>query len=160
MDQFIKKIISEEIAKMYEETDILNSYPELKESVLKFNRLVDENFDNIQKVYDKTFKYNISDLDNIEKDRKEIAEYEKEFEILKNVFHGYANESANLSDDEQIEVEDMLNKVNKFLYTVSSISKTMQEMHSKFEELTESLKEVRQGSSAPQDKNTFKIHIN
>jgi len=160
MDQFIKKIISEEIAKMYEETNILKTYPELKESVMKFNRLVDEKFDKIKKVYDKSFKYNITDLDNLEKDMSEISEYLKEFEELKDTFNGYSKESMSLSDDEQIEVDEMFNKVNKFFYVLTTVHGLLGETKKHFEQLTQSLKEINQGSSVPEDKNTFKIYIN
>ena len=45
----IKRIINEEIAKMYEETGLLNNFLNLKEAVLKFNRLIDSEIGGFEK---------------------------------------------------------------------------------------------------------------
>ena len=160
MEDYIKKIISEEIQKVYEETDILTSFPELKEATLKFNRLVDEGFEDIQKIYDKTFKYNTSDIENMQKDKGVVDEFVKEIEEIKNTFSGFAYESANISDDEQIEVENMLETVKKYSYSISSLSDVIGKTINNYQSLMEELGQIRAGNAPLHDKNNFKIFVN
>ena len=117
MNEKILKIIKEEIAKMYEDTGVLNSYPELKEAVLKFNRLLDEGFDSIKKINSKIPKYNISNIDSMQKDKDTVDEIIQDISEIKDTLTGYAYESTQISDDEQIDVADMLEHVSKYFYS-------------------------------------------
>lgn len=154
------QIINEEISKVYEDTEILSSFPELKEAVLKYNRIVEESFDDAQRIYDKTFKYNVSDIEKMQSDKKTIDEMSKELSELRDRFNTYAYQSPNISDDEQIEVENMLESVKKYLYTIDSLSDMISSMISKYEELKEELADLRQGNAPLLDINKFKIFVN
>ena len=156
----ILNIIQEEIQKMYEETGILKTFPELKEVVLKFNRLVDEDFENVKKIYEKTFKYNISNIENIQKDKTIIDEKLKEIKTLKERLGGYAHNSPQITDEEKIEVMGMLEHVNKYLFAINSLSEVLGSMIKTYEELKENITKTRAGSAFLNDINNFKIFIN
>lgn len=159
-NEVLLRIIKEEIFKMYEDNDMMIRYPELKEIVLKFNRLLDEDFDTIKKINEKIPKYNISSIDKIPKDKETIDEIVNKISILKNVFSGYVYRSEQLSDEEQIDISNMFDYIKKYYFSIKKLSEVIEFMINHLELMQSEVNKKKSGSSSLKDVNRFKIFVN
>ncbi len=155
----IKSIIQEEIAKMYEDTDLLSNHLDLKESVLKFNRLMDESFDNLKTVIDKLDKYNLSSSEKMQKEIETLRELKREFESINTVLYTKLN-GGNLTEEEEIEIESLYDKFNKTNFLVSTLIETLEKMSRVFMSLEDEVNSFESKSAKIEDVNDVKIFLN
>ncbi len=155
----IKQIIKEEIAKMYEDTNLLSNFLNLKEAVLKFNRLIDNDLDVVEKIYGKLDKYNVASIDKLEKDIEEIGEFIGELEYVKRVV-GDIFDSSELTDDEEIELNSISDKVNKVYYLSESIKSYLEKIYNDFKNMSGYMDDISTKAIKLDDRSGLKIFIN
>ncbi len=155
----IKRIIKEEIAKMYEETNLLSNFLGLKEAALKFNRLVENDIEGVEKVYNKLDKYSVSSVEKIEKDLDVIESFMIELESVKSVVQGVINDNE-LTDSEEIELKSISDKVYKLYYLVEGIKVYLKKIESAFSNIKGYMDDISTKAIKLDDKSGLKIFIN
>ena len=155
----IKQIIKEEIAKMYEDTNLLSNFRDLKESVLKFNRLIDTEIDGFEKIYNRIDKYNVSSVDKIEKDLEVVDDFMMEIESVRNVIQDIIH-NHELGEDEEIELNSIFDKVNKVYYLVENVKAYLDKINKDFSRMKSYMDDISTKAIKLDDKSGLKIFIN
>jgi len=159
----IKKIITEEIAKLFELEALLEKYPDLKEKINTYNGLVEEYHEDLKKIQQGILKVGIGDgSKKLEGFDKKLEDIEKEFKTIQAYMDHFLT-IDDVTEDEIFVAEDVADRINMYVRVIDNLRDIIYDYKNSLEELREklgqsTLKAINSLENTPKDK--YKIFMN
>jgi len=164
MSLSIKKIIKEEIAKLFELEELLEKYPDLKEKVNVFNKLIEDNHEDLKKIEQGIFKIGIGGDAS-----SKLKGYDEKLTALGEPFKAVQNYMDHfltiddVSEQDMYVAEDLAEKINMYVSIIENLKDIVYDYNNSIEELREKLgkntmKAINSLENTPKDR--YKIFMN
>ena len=110
-------------------------------------------------MYNKLDKYNVSNFEKIDDDLEAVEEFMIELESVRSVVKDIVN-NHELTDDEEIELGSIYDKINKLYFLVESVKEYLKESKIHFSKIKDFKDKVSTKAIKLDDKSGLKIYIN
>ena len=163
MSLSVKKIIKEEIAKLFELEELLEKYPDLKERVNIFNKLIEENHEDLKKLEQSIFKVGIGDASSKLKGFDEkLTAIEAQFKAVQNYMDHFLT-IDNISEQDMYVADDLSDKINMYVSIIENLRDIVYDYNNSLEDLKNKLskntmKAINSLENTPKDR--YKIFMN
>lgn len=163
MSLSIKKIIKEEIAKLFELEELLEKYPDLKEKVNTFNSLVEENHEDIVKIEQGIMKVGIGEASSKLKGFDEkLQGIQDQFRAIQNYMEHFLTIDG-ISDQDMFVADDLAEKITMYVSIIENLRDIVYDYNNSLEDLRDkfgdsTMKAINSLENTPKDR--YKIFMN